>query len=166
MSTRVLARRDPSLSDVFDIRRNFFDDMFSRMLAPPMWDRWSAATINPAVAWIPPLEAYIDQNRYHLRLALPGVKPNEVSVQVHGNELSISGERKQETTPSDERTFQREITYGAFERIVTLPEGVVPEKLDANFVNGVLEISAPLSEKAMPRKIEVKATAEGRKLAA
>jgi len=166
MPTRVLARRDPSLSDVFDYRRNFLDDMFSRMFTAPLWDRWPSATMNPAVAWIPPLEAYIDQNRYHVRLALPGVKPGEVNVQVHGNELSISGERKQETTPADERTFQCEITYGAFERIVPLPEGVQGDKIEANFVNGVLEISAPLSEKALPRKIEIKATSEGRKLAA
>ncbi|MGH9468043.1 MAG: Hsp20/alpha crystallin family protein [Terriglobales bacterium] len=160
MPSRSLSRRDPF--DVYDSRRNF-DDFFSRMLANPFWERWSSS--GTSIAWVPPLECFIDQNRYQIRLALPGVKPSDVSLQVHGNELSISGERKQDVTPSEDRTFQREITYGAFERVITLPEGVQSDKIEANFNNGVLEVSAPLSEKAMPRKIEIKGE-QGKKLAA
>lgn len=162
MSMRALSRREQFLPEVFEWRRNL-DDLFSRAVTGAYWG--SPASMNPDVAWIPPVETYIDQNRYHVRLALPGVKPNEVSVQAHGNELTISGERKQEATPADERIFHHEITYGAFERVLPLPEGVQPDKIEANFINGVLQISAPLSEKAIPRKIEVK-TGEGRKLAA
>lgn len=154
MPARGLTRRDPVLSDIFDFRRNF-DDLFSRMVSGPYWERWSG-TGSP-IAWIPPVECFIDQNKFHVNLALPGVQPNQVNVQAHGNELTISGERKQETTPSEDRSFQREITYGAFERVIPLPEGVHADKIEANFRNGVLEVTAPLSEKALPRKIEVKA---------
>lgn len=89
-----------------------------------------------------------------------------MNVQVHGNELTITGERKQEITPAEERTFQREITYGAFERIIMLPDGVQGDQIEAHFNNGVLEIAAPVSAAALPRKIEVKEGGEGRRLAA
>ncbi|MGH9415057.1 MAG: Hsp20/alpha crystallin family protein [Terriglobales bacterium] len=153
MQSRSLSRREP-----------FFDDVVSRWFAAPFWDRWSST--NSGMNWIPPLESFIDQNRFQIRLALPGVRPEDVTVQIHGNELNITGERKQDVTPSDDRVFQREISYGTFERVVMLPEGVQTEKLEANFKNGLLELSAPLSEKAMPRRIEIKAAPEGKKLAA
>lgn len=161
MASHSLSRRDPY--EFYDPRRGF-DDFFNRMFTNPFWERWS--TSGSPVAWIPPVESYIDQNKYHIHMALPGVKPGEVNLQVHGNELSISGERKQDVTPAEDRSFQREITYGSFERVITLPEGVQTEKIDANFNNGVLEISAPMSEKALPRKIEIKGESSGRKLAA
>lgn len=168
MPARGLTRRDPYLNDIFDFRRNF-DDLFSRMVSGPYyWDRWSSS--GQPLAWIPPVECFMDQNKFHVNLALPGVNPNDVNVQAHGNELTISGERKQESTPSEDRTFQREITYGAFERVIPLPEGVQADKIEAHFRHGVLEVTAPLSEKAMPRKIEVKAiegkSEGGKKLAA
>lgn len=165
MPTRALTHRDPLMPDVFDFRRNF-DDLFTRMFIAPAWDRWSSGSSN--LAWIPAVDCFIENNRYHIQMALPGVKPNEVNLQVHGNELSISGERKQDLAPSEERTFQREITYGAFERVIPLPEGVQGDKIEANFVNGVLQVTAPLSEKAIPRRIEIKGetTTTGRKLAA
>jgi HSP20 family protein len=164
MAPRSLIRRDPYGSDIIGLRRNF-DDLFNRMFSAPFFERWTGPTA-PGLVWIPPVESYIDQNKFIVRLALPGVKPSDVNVQAHGNELTITGERKQEVTPPDERTFQCEFAYGAFERVVPLPEGVQGEKMEANFNNGVLEISAPLSEKAMPRKIEIKGEATGRKLAA
>lgn len=162
MAVRSLVRRDPYHADLYDVRRNF-DDVFSRFFAAPLWERWSGAQSN--ADWIPAVESYIDQNQYHVRMALPGVKPDEVNIQVHGNELSISGERKQEVMPSEDRSYQHEILYGAFERVIPLPEGVQSDKVEANYNNGVLEISVPLSEKAVPRKIEIK-SGGGKKLAA
>lgn len=163
MAVRTLVRRDPYNTDLLDYRRNF-DDVFSRLFAAPLWERWSGAPTS--ADWIPAVESYIDQNKYHVRMALPGIKPEEVNIQVHGNELCISGERKQEITPSEDRTFQREIVYGAFERIVPMPDGVQGDKVEANYTNGVLEISAPLSEKAVPRRVEIKSGEGGKKLAA
>jgi len=163
MAIRSLIRRDSYNPDIFDFRRNL-DDVFSRLLTVPSWDRWSGSQTN--ADWIPAVESYIDQNKFHVRVALPGVKPEEVSIQVHGNELSIAGERKQELAPSEDRSFQQEILYGAFERIVPMPEGVQSDKVEANYHNGVLEVSAPLSEKAIPRKILIKSAEGGKKLAA
>ena len=101
-------------------------------------------------------ETYIDQNTYHVRMALPGIRPEEVNLQVHQNLLTISGERKQEQKVSDERYLQREFTYGQFERTVPLPEGVQSEKVEAHYRDGVLDVTVPVSEKALPRRIEIK----------
>lgn len=159
MPTRTLARRE-YIPDLFDLRRNI-DDFFSRFSSS-----WEPTSAN--LDWIPAADSYMDQNKFHVRMALPGVRPDEVNLQVHGNELRISGERKQEVAPPEDRTFQREIVYGSFERVFTLPEGIQPDKVEANFHNGVLDITAPLSEKALPRKIQISSsdTPSGRKLAA
>jgi HSP20 family protein len=158
-----LTRRDSFAPDIFNSYRNS-DDFFNRLFAPA-WERWMTSS-SSNLDWIPAVESYIDQNKYHVRMTVPGVKPSDVNVQVHNNELVISGERKQEQTPSDERTFQREIVYGSFERVLPLPDGVQGEKIEASYANGVLEITAPLSEKTLPRKIDVKSAETGRKLAA
>ncbi|MGH9519524.1 MAG: Hsp20/alpha crystallin family protein [Terriglobales bacterium] len=159
MPSRAIARREYA-PDLFDLRRNF-DDFFSRFSSS-----WEPSSAN--LDWIPAADSYMDQNKFHVRMALPGVRPDEVNLQVHGNELRISGDRKQEVTPPEDRTFQREIVYGSFERVFTLPEGIQPDKVEANFHNGVLDITAPLSEKALPRRIQISSAdaPSGRKLAA
>jgi HSP20 family protein len=90
------------------------------------------------------------------RTALPGVEPKEVQVHTQGNLLAIRGERKLTHRAKEAELFEEEIGYGVFERTLTLPEGVNVEKLTAEYVNGVLEITAPVAAAALPRKIEVK----------
>ena len=149
MPVRSLARRDPFLQDVWDFRRNF-DDLFANLFQPIYGEGSRMSTRVPAV------ETYIDQNTYHVRMALPGIRPEAVNLQVHQNLLTISGERKQEQKVSDERYLQREFTYGQFERTVPLPEGVQSEKVEAHYRDGVLDVTVPVSEKALPRRIEIK----------
>lgn len=152
MAQRGLARRDPALQDLWDFRRNF-DDLFGRWFDTPGW----LSGRGQALGWLPPVECYVDQNRYHVRLAVPGVDQKDIHVQVHGNELTISGERKRDEKISEDRFLQREFSYGAFERVIPLPEGIEPDKVQAQMTNGVLEVSAPIAEKALPRQIEVRA---------
>jgi HSP20 family protein len=95
-------------------------------------------------------------NQYHLRVALPGVEPNEVQINLQGNYLNISGEHKSEQEKKDSDYMHKEFSYEHFERTVMLPESVDTGKINAEFNNGVLEITAPLSANALPRKIEIK----------
>jgi HSP20 family protein len=87
---------------------------------------------------------------------LPGVDAKDVNIQVLGNTLSISGERSSSRETKESDYLHREITYGSFQRLIELPEGVDKDKLTAEYRNGVLEITAPISAAALPRKIEVK----------
>lgn len=151
MASRSLIRRDPRMQDLLDFRRDF-DDIFNHFLQPFSAERaWGGGSM----AWIPPLETYVDRNTFHVRLALPGVKPEEVNIQVQGNQLTITGERRQESR-TDDQYLQREFSYGSFERTVMLPEEVQTDHVEANFDNGVLDIAATLSEKVLPRKVEIK----------
>ena len=161
MATRSLIRRDPFLQDLVDFRRSF-DDVFQRVFASPYgeWGREMAAT------WMPPMELYTEKDHIHARIALPGVKPEDVNVQVHQNQLTVSGERKQEKEIKDEQYLQCEMSYGRFERTIRLPEGVNPDKVEASFQDGVLDVTLPMAEKALPRRIEVKPAEPGKKLAA
>ena len=87
-----------------------------------------------------------------------GVEPKDVQIHAQGNLLTIHGERKVTHRVKEAELFEDEITYGVFERTLTLPEGVNVEKLMAEYVNGVLEITAPVAAAALPRKIEIKTT--------
>lgn len=117
---------------------------------------------------IPPIEAWVDNNekKYHLSIALPGVDPKEVQVNLQGNTLSVSGEHKSENEKKDTNHLEREFSFGRFERLITLPEGVDTERLSADYNNGVLEISAPLNASALPKRIEVKTQAKARQASA
>ena len=86
-------------------------------------------------------------------MALPGIDPKDVHVDLHQNVLTITGER----TLNEEKSEQHvsEIGYGRFERSFTLPDNVASEKVNAHFENGMLELTLPVSEAAKPRRIEI-----------
>jgi HSP20 family protein len=143
--------------DLFGVRREF-DEMFNRILGKP-WglelpEFTKGFSITPAV------EAYVDKEdkKYVCRVALPGIEPKDVQVHAQGNLLTIRGERKLTHRAKEAELFEGEIAYGAFERTFTLPEGVNADKLMAEYVNGVLEITAPVAAAALPCKIEIKTT--------
>jgi HSP20 family protein len=99
-------------------------------------------------------------------VSLPGVDPRDVQIHVQGNVLTIAGERKFARTVKEVDLFEKEIAYGKFERELNLPEGVNTEKLLAEFVNGVLEVTAPIAVAALPRKIEIRTVPLAKQVAA
>ena len=107
----------------------------------------------------PAVESYVDKDNktYHCRVNLPGIDPKDVQVHAQGNLLTISGERKISNTAGKDVNYEHnEIWYGAFERTLTLPDGVNAEKLNAEYHNGVLELTASIAASALPRRIEIK----------
>lgn len=144
--------------DLFGVRREF-DDMFNRILTGKTWGL-ELPEFKKEFNLAPAVETYIDKEakKYVCRVALPGVEPKEVQIQAQGNLLVIRGERKVTHREKEAELFEEEIAYGAFERTLTLPEGVNTEKLTAEYINGVLEITAPVAAAALPRKIEIKMT--------
>jgi HSP20 family molecular chaperone IbpA len=149
-----LARRDSIFDRLFDFRRDF-DEIFTHIL--PASASAGARPPRMLVA-VPPIEAWVDnqEKKFHLSVALAGVDPKEVQVNVRGNNLTVSGEHKTEQEKKDRDYLQREFAYDRFERTITLPEGLDIEKMTAALNNGVLEITAPLSSAALSRQIEIK----------
>lgn len=84
---------------------------------------------------------------------LPGVDPKDVSLQVQGNTLTLSGQRFTSRETKEADFLHREITYISFQRRILLPEGVDKDKFSAEYRNGILEITAPIAAAALPCKV-------------
>jgi len=153
---RNLVLRDPLFEDLFDLRREF-DKTFNRILRVKPWGKEEVAPWT-AFNFVPAIESYVDKEakKYVCKVALPGIEPKEVQIYLQGNLLTISGERKFNRTGKQLELLQEEFAYGKFERAWELPEGVNNEKMNVEFVNGVLEITAPVAAVALPRKVEIK----------
>jgi HSP20 family protein len=151
-----LYRPENWFEDLFGFRREF-DDMFNRIVSRRPWAA-ELPEFKRTFSMTPAVEAYLDKEgkKYVCRVTLPGVEPKDLEVHAQGNLLTIRAERKLSHTKKEVEFMEEEISYGVFERTLPLPEGVIVEKLTAEFVNGVLEITAPLAVAALPRKIEVK----------
>jgi HSP20 family protein len=149
-----LARTETVFTKLLDFRRDF-DDMFSRFLTS---SALGGERPTRQVVAVPPIEAWVDNEgkKYHLSIALAGVDPNEVQINLQGNNLTISGEHKSSEEKKNADYLQKEFSYERFERTVVLPEGIDTEKITAECNNGVLEITAPLSAAALPKRIEIK----------
>jgi len=157
--------RDRFFDDLFDLRRDF-DLIFNRFFSnrPGISRRDVPETLSTLV---PPVNASLDKDakKFVCQIALPGVDPKDVNIQVQGNVLHVSGERKAANETKGADYYQRELVYGSFERSIMLPEGIESDKLNAEYHNGVLEISAPISAAALPRRIEIKTAPEGKQTA-
>jgi len=107
--------------------------------------------------WSPlAIDMYQTDNDVVVKAALPGIKADEVQINVTGDILTIRGETKQEEEKNDKSWHIREHRWGAFERSVRLPTGVMSDKAKADFDNGVLTITLPKSEEVKPKTITVK----------
>jgi len=157
---------DRFFEELFGFRRDF-DQMFNRILTHKPWTK-EVPALRETYNFAPAVESYVDKDakKFVCRVSLPGIEPKDVFIQTQGNELTIRGERKLTRSTKEVELYAGEIIYGAFERTFTLPEGVVTEKLNAEYVNGVLEITAPVAAAALPRKIEIRTVPMTKQLAA
>jgi len=105
--------------------------------------------------WAPAVDVVDKKDKTLVRTELPGVEKKDVKVTVEGDVLTIRGERKVEEKVKDEDYYACELCYGAFSRSIYLPVKVDPGKIEANFKNGILEITLPKSKEAKPREIEI-----------
>jgi HSP20 family protein len=130
----------------------------------PAFVRWR--TEEPA--WNPKIEVFAKDNRLVTRIELPGLKKENVRVEVTDGHLAISGERKREEEEKKEQFYRCEREYGSFYRAVPLPEGVTLEDVKATFADGVLEVSVPLPAKpeAKVRTVEIQEAPKATKAAA
>jgi HSP20 family protein len=109
----------------------------------------------PARRWIPAMDLVEADDHFVLRADLPGLDESDVAIEVDGDVLTVSGERKAEHEERGEGFHRIERSYGAFRRSLTLPDGVDPEAVAATFEKGVLEIRIPKPEERRPRKIAI-----------
>ncbi|HXH08139.1 MAG TPA: Hsp20/alpha crystallin family protein [Vicinamibacterales bacterium] len=104
-------------------------------------------------AFVPAMDVYSTDQGWTVRVVCPGVDPEKLEVNVAGNTLTVRGERV--PTAAEGAPLVSEITYGRFERSIVLPEAIEPDKIQAVYRHGVLEVTLPLKEAAKPRRIEI-----------
>jgi HSP20 family protein len=161
-----LIPRDSLFQDLFDFRRDF-DQIFNRiLLGKPLLGEQMLPS--KTFDFLPAVETYLDKDgkKFVCRISLPGIEPKDVEIQTKGNLLTIKGERKYTRTSKEVDVMDEEIVYGKFERTFTLPEGVLADKLTAEYLNGILEINAPVTVAAMPRRVEIKVVPISKQIAA
>ena len=109
----------------------------------------------PAAGVFPAVNLTEDKDSYYVRAELPGINSSDLDIQVTGNNLSLSGERKSGEDMEGARYHRREREGGRFSRIIGLPGDVNPEKVEARLANGILTVSIAKSEAAKPRQITI-----------
>jgi HSP20 family protein len=108
--------------------------------------------------WAPRIEAFQRGDEFIVRAELPGLKKEDVRVNVTDDSIVIEGERRDEFENTHGDVYHTERSYGSFYREVPLPEGAISDKADASFKNGVLEVKlkAPPSEVRRGRSVDIK----------
>jgi len=129
---------------------NEMEDLLERFFGNGVED-WGPTRFTPS------LNVSETDTSYDVAVELPGLKPEDVSVELKEGNLYVSGEKKEETEEKD-KTFHRiERRHGEFRRMIQLPGSVAEDKVAAKFENGVLKVSVPKTEEVKPKRIPVKA---------
>ena len=142
-------------SDPFSVMGRLADQMDRWFLSRPPVGLWRSGS--GASSWIPQIESFQRGNQFIVRADLPGLKKEEVALEINDDSLTIQGERHDEHEEEREGFFTSERTYGNFYRVVPLPEGAIPDSAKASFKNGVLEVivEAPPREVSRGRRVEI-----------
>lgn len=106
--------------------------------------------------WSPAVDIYEDKENIVVKAELPGIKKDEVSIEIKDNVLTLTGERKHEQETKKENYHRIERVYGKFIRSFTLPDSVQVDKVKANYKDGILEIILPKAEEAKAKAIPIK----------
>jgi len=158
MSTAMSTRREPRqltpFFRPFEAIRNEFDDMFGRWMSDWDGNNWAAGDFKTAC------DVSETADAFEIRMDVPGMKPEDITVQVTGDTVRVFGERKEEKQEKDdkEKTFHRfERRHGKFSETIVLPMTVKDDHVQAEFHEGVLTIALPKSEASKTRTVKVKA---------
>lgn len=102
-----------------------------------------------------PLDVAETENEFVVKASLPGVKPDDVQITVHGETVTIRGESKSEEEHKSQHWLLRERRAGVFQRSLSLTAPIDSNKASARFDHGVLTLTLPKSEQAKPRQIKI-----------
>ena len=135
--------------------RHEMDRLFDSFFHEPFaWPNPGGA----AELWNPTLDVSETDQEVVVRAEVPGLGPDDLNINIVGNSLVLSGEKKEEQEHKGEGYWHTERRFGAFRREVPLPRGVDAEKVSADYAKGVLTVHLAKSPEAAARRIEVKAS--------
>ena len=128
------------------------NDLFGRFFSPEWpWEPMRAG------GWWPTLDVADKDDAVVVKVDVPGMKAQDIDISVHGNTLTISGERKDVREEKDgDNYYHCERRSGTFRRDISLPSVVEADKIEAQYRDGVLTVTMPKTEQAKPKRIAVK----------
>jgi HSP20 family protein len=135
------------LFDEFRRMEQYFDDLLGR------GDRLPGLRSVVRGAF-PPINVGATPEKVDVYLFSAGLDPKSLDISIQHNLLAIAGERKAEA-PENAKFYRQERFTGAFRRVITLPEDIDPEQVDAQYTDGVLHITARRREASKPRQIAI-----------
>ena len=143
------------VEDIEHWMERFLDDMWRRPFPSLLGrDRW--LPVRPMSIRMPSLDVYEEEDSVVVKAELPGMKKEDVEVNLAGETLTIKGEKKDEKEVKEDNYYRRERSYGSFLRSVGLPCEVKSDEIKASFKDGVLEIRMPKTEEAKKKSVSVK----------
>lgn len=117
-------------------------------------DRMLAGTFRSPTATAMPMDLYRSGEAFVAKVDLPGVDPGSIDVDVEDRTLTIRAERR-EPADEDAQWLSHERPSGTFARQLTLGHGLAPDRIEADYADGVLTLTIPVAEEAKPRKISI-----------
>ncbi len=144
-----LVRWNP-MNEMFNFRRplsRVFDDFFLP----------STTTEDGSLTWgwNPVVDIYDNEDNIVIKAELPGVSKKDIEIDIKDRVLTLKGERSADNQVKEDNYYRRERTYGRFERSFTLPANVDPDKIKADYSDGVLKIEVSKPEDQKPKQITV-----------
>jgi len=115
----------------------------------------TAPSRNDGLAFMPPAELEDTPEAYHVSLEIPGIKPDELNIEVTADALSITGERKSEKTAEGQGVTRSEFHYGRFQRVIALPGRVDSRDVNATYQDGILQVRLPKLEEEKSKVVKV-----------
>jgi HSP20 family protein len=110
-------------------------------------------------AWTPAIDVVRENGNLVVRADIPGIKPEEVKIEVEDDILTVSGEHEESKEEKDKNYVRRERRYGSFSRSMALPPGVEAKSIKAETHDGVVEVTIPLPTKAKKEAVTITPTA-------
>ncbi|MEA1947284.1 MAG: Hsp20/alpha crystallin family protein [Thermodesulfobacteriota bacterium] len=125
-----------------------------------MFDNFISPTVRSDEAlsvrgWNPVVDIYENEENIVITAELPGVDKKDMTVDVKGRVLTLKGERSTDNEVKEDKYYRQERCYGKFERCFTLPVEIDPEKIKADYKDGVLKIDIPKAEESKPKQVTI-----------
>jgi HSP20 family protein len=152
----LVRRYRPIFSDLPDFARPDLPARFSRTFE----DFFGSGAPAETAMWMPDVDILEKEDELLLTAELPGLKLDQVQLDVSDGALTLKGEKREEKEDKDKRYRVWERTYGSFERTFALPRTVDPAKIQAEFEDGVLKVHLPKTAQAVGRRVEIKSTSK------
>jgi HSP20 family protein len=150
-----LTRRQDDLGQRFHLNPlNRLREEIDRVFSSPLAGYFPSSELFDG--WTPSVDLYEDKNQIVVKAELPGMKKENIEVSLHGEMLTIAGERKHEEESHEGDRYRSERYFGRFHRSITLPRAVDGNQVKATYKDGVLTITLAKTEEAKRKEIDVK----------